>query len=309
MSVMAHIDTDQAPASKPIVCSETAASDHRQAFTVDRKSRPWKKSCHEKAALGRALPENSGFVPKLRRARALKRQFPVSASTCATTAICWRTGKGPSSSTLTPRGPPQPQRQAKSSPRGSRQDSRQTACSSRFAVTLGGWSGPSRSRPGPNRREAHATSGGLAFGWLLGASLDCPLRHEPPFLHTGRHIEKIHLQPSDPVDEHLAELEHLLPNDLMAKHDGACRQHPLDHAQAEWKMEAQPHRLADHLGQEAMASIGAWRLAGSFRPSTGPGSPRQVPLDLTVRVLRDLLLRLCLPHHWEWRWTGSGEQG
>src|SRR4051794_5847697 len=61
--------------------------------------------------------------------------------------------------------------------------------------------------------------------------------------------------PPDPVGERLAELQGPLPHALVADDDAACRQHLLDHAQAERKAEIQPNRVADDLGREAVAGI------------------------------------------------------
>ena len=65
---------------------------------------------------------------------------------------------------------------------------------------------------------------------------------------------------ADPVGEGLAELERPLPHGLVADHDAPCRQHLLDHAQAEREAEIEPDRVADHLGREAVPGIG--RLGG-----------------------------------------------
>ena len=76
----------------------------------------------------------------------------------------------------------------------------------------------------------------------------------------------------DPVGELLAELERPLPDGLVADHNAACRQHFLDHAQAEREAKVQPHRLADHLGREAMASIGrlgGWQAHSGRLPDRG----------------------------------------
>src|SRR5215213_3165436 len=59
----------------------------------------------------------------------------------------------------------------------------------------------------------------------------------------------------DLVGEVLAELACPLPHALVADDDAACRQHLLDHAQAERKAEIQPDRVADDLGRVAVAGI------------------------------------------------------
>jgi hypothetical protein len=108
---------------------------------------------------------------------------------------------------------------------------------------------------------------------LVAPTLDQHVEHHPGLIHSTPEpvlnpadldddLSKVPLvsgagqPPPDPVGELLAELERPLPNGLMADHDAACRQHLLDHAQAKREAKVQPHRLADHLGREAMAGIG-----------------------------------------------------
>jgi hypothetical protein len=61
--------------------------------------------------------------------------------------------------------------------------------------------------------------------------------------------------PPDPVGEVPAEPDRPSPHGLVADDDAARRQHLLDHAQAEWKAEVQPDRLADDLGREPIAGL------------------------------------------------------
>jgi hypothetical protein len=86
-------------------------------------------------------------------------------------------------------------------------------------------------------------------------------------------------QPSpDPVGELLTELERPLPDGLVADDDAACRQHLLDHAEAEREAEVQPNRLADDLGREAIAGIeglGGWQAhSGRLLDQPRPTKPR-----------------------------------
>src|SRR4051794_18257330 len=63
---------------------------------------------------------------------------------------------------------------------------------------------------------------------LHPADLDDDLTEVPLVSGAGQ-------SPPDPFGERLAELERPLPDGLVTDHDAACRQHLLDHAQAERK--------------------------------------------------------------------------
>jgi len=87
------------------------------------------------------------------------------------------------------------------------------------------------------------------------------LRMPEPMLHSGDLdgdfievplVTNSRQPPLDLVCELLAELERPLPHGFMTDHDAAGRHHVLDHAQAEREAKVQPHRLANHLGWEAL---------------------------------------------------------
>jgi hypothetical protein len=59
----------------------------------------------------------------------------------------------------------------------------------------------------------------------------------------------------DLFTEHLAELQHPLPHRLMADRDAAGGEDLVDMAQAEWKAEIEPNRMADDLAWEAVAGV------------------------------------------------------
>jgi len=118
---------------------------------------------------------------------------------------------------------------------------------------------------------------------LVAPSLHQHIEHHPslidstpePVLHPAdldRHLVQVPFvaglrQPTpDPVGKLLAELQRPSPHGLVADHDPACRQHLLDHAQAEREAEVQPHRLADHLCRKAVSGI---EELGSRRADSG----------------------------------------
>src|SRR3954468_11973375 len=81
----------------------------------------------------------------------------------------------------------------------------------------------------------------------------------------------------DLVGEGLAELARPLPDSLMAYVDAAGRQHLLDHAQAERKVEIEPHGVADDLARKAVAGVGglgAGCHAGHLPVPACPAKPR-----------------------------------
>src|SRR5689334_24248101 len=80
--------------------------------------------------------------------------------------------------------------------------------------------------------------------------------------------------PPDPIGEVLAELQRPLAYGLVTDDDAACRQHLLDHAQAEGEAKVEPDGVADDLGWETVASI-----AGA----NGRRHPVRLPALLPIR--------------------------
>src|SRR4051812_21858729 len=110
-----------------------------------------------------------------------------------------------------------------------------------------------------------------------------------PSWSTARHTQRFwpailmatssrcHLSPAqgcpapDPVSEHLAEFQDPLPHRLVADDDAACRQHLLDHAQAEQEAKVQPNRVADDLGWKPVTGVAGEN--GRCHPSSYATSP------------------------------------
>jgi hypothetical protein len=126
-------------------------------------------------------------------------------------------------------------------------------------------------------------------GRLVPPALDQHVEHHPvlihgtpePVLHPGNPdgdlvkvplVTSLRQPPPDPVGKLLAELERPLPHGLVADHDAPCRQHFLDHAQAEREAKVEPDRLANHLRWKAIPGIGrlgGWRAHSGHLPARG----------------------------------------
>ena len=70
-----------------------------------------------------------------------------------------------------------------------------------------------------------------------------------------------------------------VPDRLVSDDDAAGRQHVLDHAQAEWEAEVEPHRLRNDLSGKAVAAV--QRITSNLRHAAQ--SQISVSLQLTLR--------------------------
>ena len=75
-----------------------------------------------------------------------------------------------------------------------------------------------------------------------------------------------------------------VPDRLVGDGDAAGRQHVLDHAQAEWEAEVQPHRLSNDLSGKAVAAV--QRITGNLRHDAPIADLRQPSVNFTLRCCR-----------------------